>query len=352
MHEPVAQPSAPRPPRRAARLVAGMVGVLLAAVVLGSCGFGSADENTVRVYSGRHYDLEQAFAQFTEETGIEVDFLFGNDAELRERIAAEGEDSPADVFISVDAGNLVRAADEGLFRSIDSPVLDAAIPPALRDPDNRWFGLSVRARSIVFNPNAVQPAELSTYADLADPKWDGRLCLRNSTNVYTQSLVAALIADLGRAEALRIVEGWAANAQIMDNDTMILDAVAAGQCDVAITNHYYLARKYDENPDFAVEMFWADQAGKGVHVNISGGGVTTAATKPELGQQLLEWLATSGQNVFVAGNHEFPANPSVAADDLLQSRFGTDFLRNPMSAETFGALNAEAVAVMDEAGYR
>jgi len=321
-------------------------------VLLSSCGASSSDPDTVRVYSGRQYDLERAFTQFTEQTGIKVEFQFGNDAELRERIAAEGENTPADVFISVDAGNLVKAADQGLFRSLDAPALDAAIPPALRDPDNRWFGLSVRARSIAYDPDKVDPTQLSTYAALADPEWKGRLCLRNSGSVYTQSLVASLIADLGRDEALRIVKGWAANAEIMDSDVMILDAVEAGQCEVAITNHYYLAREYEENPDYGVKMFWADQAGKGVHVNISGAGVTTYAQKADLGQRLIEWLATDGQAVFTAGNHEYPVNPDTAVDPLLVERFGTDFIRNPMAAETFGALNADAVALMGEAGYR
>jgi len=156
-------------------------------VLLSSCGASSSDPDTDRVYSGRQYDLERAFTQFTEQTGIKVEFQFGNDAELRERIAAEGENTPADVFISVDAGNLVKAADQGLFRSLDAPALDAAIPPALRDPDNRWFGLSVRARSIAYDPDKVDPTQLSTYAALADPEWKGRLCLRNSGSVYTQS---------------------------------------------------------------------------------------------------------------------------------------------------------------------
>lgn len=344
---------APPTRHRVARRWLPIVGLVLAgAVVLGACGSGSGDPNTVRVYSGRQYDLEEAFAQFTEETGIKVDFQFGNDAELRERLAAEGDSTPADVFISVDAGNLVKAADQGLFQPIDDPVLQAAVPPALRDPDNLWFGLSIRARSIVYNPDAVDPSELSTYAALAEPEWKGRLCLRNSGNVYTQSLVAALIADEGRDEALRIVEGWADNAEILDSDVMILDAVAAGQCDVAITNHYYLARKYEESPDFGVEMFWADQAGKGVHVNISGAGVTAGADRRELGTRLIQWLATDGQAAFTAGNHEFPVNPEVDIDPLLVERFDVDFLRNPMSAETFGALNADAVALMGEAGYR
>jgi len=325
---------------------------LVAAVVLGACGSGSGDENTVHVYSGRHYELESAFEKFTEDTGIEVEFLFGNDAELRERIAAEGDDTQADAYITVDAGNLVKAADQGLFQPLDDPVLIDAIPAPLRDPENRWFALAVRARSIAYNPDEVQPSELSTYADLADPKWNDRLCLRVSSNVYQQSLVASLIADYGSEEAVRIVKGWADNAEILENDILILDAIAEGRCDVGITNHYYLAKKYEQDADFPVEMFWVDQQGKGVHVNVSGGGVTTYAKRPELARQLLEWMATTGQEAFLAGQHEFPANPSVAPDELLQEHFEVDFLRNPMPAQTFGALNAEAVSVMNEAGYR
>ncbi|HEX2298646.1 MAG TPA: extracellular solute-binding protein, partial [Pseudonocardiaceae bacterium] len=185
-----------------------LVTVLVPLLVLAGCGAGSGDDQTVRVYSGRHYDLEQAFERFAEQTGISVEFLYGGDAELRERIRAEGEDTPADVYLTVDAGNLWQAGQEGLLAPLDSPVLREAVPEGLRDPQGRWYGLSMRARTVMYNPDRVDPREFDTtdsYAGLADPKWRGRLCMRNSTNTYTQSLVASLIEEHGRDRALEIV---------------------------------------------------------------------------------------------------------------------------------------------------
>ncbi len=308
-----------------------------------------SDDDVVRVYSGRHYDLERAFGEFANETGIDVEFLFGSDAELRERIAAEGEDTLADVYMTVDAGNLALAADEGIFQPLDSDVLDSAVPENLRDPDGLWFGLSQRVRTIVYAPDRVDPSELSTYAALAEPAWDGRLCLRRSTNVYTQSLVASLIANEGEERALEIVEGWADDAEILNNDVAILENIAAGTCDVGITNHYYLARLLEDDPDFPVEVFWADQDGRGVHANVSGAGVTANADDPELARQLLEWLATDGQEVFVEGNHEYPVNPDVAPGPII-SEFG-DFTVDPLNAAEFGRRNADAIELMARAGY-
>ena len=191
----------------------------------------------------------------------------------------------------------------------------------------------------------------TTYEALAEPEWDGRICLRNSSNVYQQSLVASLIAHHGEEEALRIVSGWADNAEILGNDVLILESIADGLCDVGITNHYYLGRMIEEDPDFPVGLVWADQDGRGVHVNVSGGGVTTHSDHPELARQFLEWLATDGQDVLVSANHEYPANPSVPPEPLIAAEFGTEFVRDTLDAATFGALNADAVRLMDEAGY-
>jgi iron(III) transport system substrate-binding protein len=342
----------PRPARRArAALVATLVGAALSA---GACGIGGAsdDGQTVRVYTGRHYGVEFAFEDFTEATGIEVDFLFGNDAELRERIEAEGEDTQADVYMTVDAGNLAVGAEQNMFQPLDSDVLHEAIPAGLSDPQGRWYALSLRARTIVYNPHAVTPDELSTYEDLADPKWHGRLCMRNSPNVYTQSLVASLIAHHGYDEARRIVRGWVDNdVDIMATDVLILESIAEGACDVGITNHYYLAREYAEDPEFPVELFWANQDDRGVHMNVSGAGVTRYADNPDLARQLIEWLATDGQSSFVDGNHEYPANPATPPEPLITERFGVDFHQDDLPAATFGALNADAIRLMDEAGY-
>lgn len=333
-------------PRRLAAL--GLTAGLCAAAV--GC---SGDDDTLRVYSGRHYGLEEAFTKFTADTGIEVEFLTGKDAELRERIDAEGEDTEADAYITVDAGNLAAAAEQGLFQPIDSPILDDAIPAELSDPDGRWFGFAVRARTIVYNPDLLSEDEApDTYEELADPEWKDRVCMRVPENVYQQSIVASLIAVHGEEEAQRIVAGWAENAELVGNDVLILESVADGLCEVGLTNHYYLARKYEENPDFPVALKWANQDGRGVHVNVSGGGVTTHSNRPEEAQQFLEWLATDGQDIFVAANHEYPANPDVDAAPLIAERFGTEFVRDELNASVFGSLNPDAVRLMDEVGYR
>ena len=253
------------------------------------------------------------------------------------------------VYMTVDAGNLALAADEGIFQPLDSDVLDGAVPANLRDSDGQWYGLSQRVRTIVYHPDRVDPGELSTYAALAAPEWDGRLCLRRSTNVYTQSLVASLIANEGEDRALEIVAGWADDAEILNNDVAILENIAAGTCDVGIANHYYLARLLEDEPDFPVEVFWADQDGRGVHANVSGAGVTANADDPELAAQLLEWLATTGQEAFVEGNHEYPVNPDVAPGPII-SEFGS-FTVDPLNAAEYGRLNAEAIELMARAGY-
>lgn len=330
------------------------LGSLLVALALGAsagCASGGSKE-TVRVYSGRHYGEEETFKKFSEETGISVEFLFGSDAELRERIQAEGENTQADVYMTVDAGNLYLAADEGVFQPLESQVLTDAIPESLRDPGNQWFGLGVRARTIVYNPNEVKPEELSTYEALADPEWKGRVCMRDSSNVYTQSLVASLIAQHGYDGAVNIVRGWVANeTEILGSDVLILETVAEGGCDVGIANDYYLAQQLDEDPDFNVKLFWANQGDRGVHVNVSGAGVTKNADNPDLAKQLLEWLATKGQDDFTSSSHEYPANPDVEPDELVLKEFGNDFKRDPLGAADYGSRNADAIRAMDEAGY-
>ncbi|MEM1333722.1 MAG: extracellular solute-binding protein [Actinomycetota bacterium] len=334
-------------PRSTRSLAAGLTA---GALILAACG--GEDTETIQIYTGRHYDLEAAFTQFAEETGINIEFLEGSDAELRERIVAEGEDTQADIYMTVDAGNLAIAAEQGIFQTLDSDVLTDAVPANLRDPDDQWFALSARARTIVYSPDRVSPDELpTTYAELASPEWSDRICLRNSSNAYTQSLVASLIGSRGYDETLEIVSGWADNAEILANDVFVLNSVAEGLCDVGITNHYYLARLLEDDPDFPVELVWADQGGQGVHVNISGAGVTRFADDPEIAQQLIEWLATEGQSAFVDGNHEYPVNPDVAPEELIAATFGETFDVDPVSASEWGLLNADAVRLLDEADY-
>jgi iron(III) transport system substrate-binding protein len=325
--------------------------VLLSLTTLVSCGVIDAfsDDEAVRVYSGRHYDLEVAFEEFAAGTGVDVEFLYGGDAELRERLRTEGDDTLADVFMTVDAANLELAASEGLLQPMDTTNLDV-VDENIVHPDGLWVGLSKRVRTIMYHPDRVEPSELSTYEDLADPRWAGRLCMRNSTNVYTQSLVASLIYHHGYDGALEVVGGWVANdTEIMSNDIVILETIAAGGCDVGITNHYYLARLLEDDPDFPVLPFWANQEGRGVHVNVSGAGITADADNPELAQELIEWLATDGQEAFVYGNHEYPVNPDVPPPPLV--REWGEFVEDPLNASEFASLNADAIRLMNEVGY-
>jgi iron(III) transport system substrate-binding protein len=325
--------------------------VLLSLTTLVSCGVIDAfsDDEAVRVYSGRHYDLEVAFEEFAAGTGVDVEFLYGGDAELRERLRTEGDDTLADVFMTVDAANLELAASEGLLQPMDTTNLDV-VDENIVHPDGLWVGLSKRVRTIMYHPDRVEPSELSTYEDLADPRWAGRLCMRNSTNVYTQSLVASLIYHHGYDGALEVVGGWVANdTEIMSNDIVILETIAAGGCDVGITNHYYLARLLEDDPDFPVLPFWANQEGRGVHVNVSGAGITADADNPELAQELIEWLATDGQEAFVYGNHEYPVNPDVPPPPLV--REWGEFVEDLLNASEFASLNADAIRLMNEVGY-
>ncbi len=339
--------------RTSALLATGLALASLAATA--GCGLlGEDDPADLQVYSARHYGSEEVFKQFTEETGITVDFLGGENAELLERIKAEGDDSPADVYMTVDAGNLWNASDQGLLQPLDSPTLDEAVPQQYRDSEDRWFGLVLRARTVLYNPDNVDGSELDaqdTYAGLADPTWQGRICMRDTSEAYTVSLVASLIDLHGRDEALDIVEGWVANdVDVMANDVLLIDAVDAGTCDVALVNHYYLARELEERPDLNVRLFWASQEGAGTHVNLSGAGVVESSDNKDQAQELIEWLATEGQDDMIDGNHEFPVNESVQPDEIARS-FG-DFEPMPIDAEAYGALNAEAVDLLAEAGYK
>lgn len=309
------------------------------------------DAGVVNLYTSRHYGVEPVFAEFTKETGIEVRFAFGETVELRERLKAEGRRTPADIYIAVDAGNLWLAAEQGLLQPIQSEVLERNIPAALRDPQNLWFGLTKRVRTILYHPDRVDPAELSTYEALADPKWRGRLIMRPATHVYTKSLVASLIAAHGEARAEEIVRGWMANDPVMiDSDTRILETLAAGGGDVAIANHYYLGRLLAADPGFPVRVFWANQDDRGVHANVSGAGVTAYARNRENAIKLLEWLSGPGQGLFAGGNFEYPVNPKVAPHPIIAG-FGA-FKRDPINITDYGRLQAAAIRLLGRAGYR
>jgi iron(III) transport system substrate-binding protein len=338
------------------RLVAAAVALAAFAAACGSDDTTDVAEaepgepgGTVTVYIGRQYGIEPVFASFTEATGIEVRFTSGGDPELRERLIAEGANTPADVVLTADAANIELAAQEGILAPIESEALAAAIPEELRSPDDLWFALSRRARVVIHSTERVTEPP-TTYAAVGDPQWAGRVCLRPSTHPYTQSLVASIIAAEGEERAAEIVASWVANDPLyINSDTDIYKAVAAGDCDVAIANSYYLGRLQTEDPAFPVAIAWPEQDGRGAHVNVSAGAVTANAPNPEGAKALLEWLATDGQQEFADANFEYPADPTVPTNELVAS-WG-EFIADLAVVRELGALNPAAVSVLSAAGY-
>lgn len=313
-----------------------------------------AQAEQVVVYSARIEQLiKPMFDAFTSETGIQVKFTTDKEGALLARLKAEGRKTPADVLITTDAGNLWEAAREGLLKSVSSPILESNIPAYLRDPQGQWFGLSVRARTIVYNTQKVKSSDLSTYEDLADPKWKGRLCLRTSKKVYNQSLVAMMLAEHGEVETENIVRGWVANLATdpLPDDTRSLEFVAAGRCDVTLVNTYYYGRLMESNPSLPLAIFWPNQDNSGVHVNISGAGITQFSKNERPAIKLLEFLSSEkAQNLFADVNMEYPVNPRVKPSQVV-SAWG-EFKQNPMNIVKAGELQTKAVKLMDRAGYR
>lgn len=326
----------------------------LGIVSLTLAGFTAQAVEPVTVYSARNEQLiKPLFERFTDETGIPVRYITDKEGPLLARLKAEGKNTRADMLMTVDAGNLWQATEQGVLAQTKSDVLERDIPAHLRDPQGHWFGLSVRARTIVYSADRVQPEQLSSYAALADPEWKGKLCLRTSKKVYNQSLVAMMIARDGQKSTEQVVRGWVANlaTQPFSDDTSLIKAIAAGQCDVGIVNTYYLGRMLKDDPDLPVKLFWADQDGAGTHVNVSGAGITKYAPNASGAKQLLEWLSTpDAQELFAGINMEFPANPDVPVDPVVGSwgKFKPDVI----NVSEAGRLQTQAVMLMDRAGYR
>ncbi|MBM5570867.1 MULTISPECIES: extracellular solute-binding protein [Deefgea] len=315
---------------------------------------GLAQAETVTVYSARNEQLiKPLFDAYTKETGVEVKVLTDKEGPLMARLQAESSNTPADLLITVDAGNLWQAANLGLLKTVKSETLNKNVPAHLRDDKGQWYGLSVRARTMFFNPDLVKAEDLSTYEDLADPKWKGKLCLRTSKKVYNQSLVAMMIAQHGEAKTEKIVRGWVANlaTDVFADDTKLLQAIAAGQCAVGIANTYYFGRLIDKDPKFNARIFWANQKTDGVHVNVSGAGVTRYAKNEAGAVKLMEWLSSSkAQNIYADKDMEFPVNPAVKPDQLVAS-WGP-FKSNVINMSKAGELQSQAVKLMDRAGYK
>ena len=327
---------------------------LLAVLALTALSSAVQAAEEVVVYSSRIDELiKPVFDAYTAKTGVNVKFITDKEAPLMARIKAEGENTPADLLLTVDGGNLWQAEQMGILQPMNSAVVNDNIPSQYRSSTDGWTGLSLRARTIVYSPERVEEGELTTYEALADKNWEGRLCLRTSKKVYNQSLTATLIETHGAEKTEEIIKGWVSNlaTDVFADDTALVQAIDAGQCDVGIVNTYYYGRLHAQNPDLKAKLFWPNQDGRGVHVNLSGIGLTKHAPHPEAARKLVEWMTTpEAQSIFADINMEFPANPEVKSSAEV-SAWG-DFKADTIPVEVAGKRQAEAIMLMDRAGWR
>ena len=326
--------------------------IILSIFILVSCAYQSNDELTI--YTSRQPQLlEPIIEDFYQDTGIKVNLLSGNAQELMERIDVEGEDSPADIFMTVDAGVLWQATERKIFSETNSDILEKNIPKYLRDPNSQWFGFSKRARTIVYSSDQFSDSDFSSYEDLADPKWAGKLCLRTSKKVYNRSLMASMIEAYGYDEAKAVVLGWVSNlaTEVFSNDTNALKAVSSGQCGVTIVNTYYLARLLDDPKYDNLSLFWANQEDRVVHVNISCAGVVKTSKNKANAVKLLEYLSsTKAQEFYASANKEYPVLATAVIDDSIEG-WGK-FSEDNINVSKLGLLQKEAVFLAQEAGYK
>ena len=332
-----------------------ILSITISTLLMGSVSqIQAATEDEVTVYSSRKEHLIQPlFEQFTKQTGIEVNYLTGSGSDLIERLKLEGSNTPADMFMTVDAGDLWYAGTQDIFQSISTETIKSNIPSYLRDPNGLWTGLSVRARTIVYSTERVNPNELSTYSDLASNNWNNKLCLRTSKKIYTKSLVASIIHNQGEEKASEVINGWVNNLAAVPNakDSHVMDAIIAGQCDVGLVNTYYFGRLIEKTPDAPIKLFWANQETTGVHVNVSGAGITKHASNPSGATQLLEWLSSAeAQSIYGSLNKEYPANQNIGSDEIVSS-WGS-FKQDKMNLSLAGELQADAVKLMQRLGYK
>ncbi len=334
--------------------------VSMAAIMASAGVAGSALADELNIYSARHYDAdEQLYQAFTEETGIEVNLLEGDSDQLIERIQREGVASPADVMITVDAGRLWRAEQEGIFQSVESDVLNERLPEAMRHPDGLWFGFSQRARVIFYNLENFDPEQIDTYEDLADPSFEGQVCIRSSNNIYNQSLLASMISHHGADEAEEWAQGVVNNmARAPEGgDTDQILGVASGECDIAVANHYYYVRLLtsDDASQRAeaekVGIIFPNQNDRGTHVNVGGAGVAANAPHYDNAVRFLEYLASdTAQEIFASGNFEFPVVDGIARHEVLEG--WEDFKTDELNVSELGNNNPEAIRIFDRVGWR
>lgn len=339
--------------------------LLLCTIIISASLFASGNSETkkeagvVNVYTHRHYDTDkELFKEFTAQTGIEVNVVKAKADQLIERLKNEGENTPADVLITVDAGRLYKAKSLGLLQAVDSEKLNV-IPDYLKDGENYWFGLTKRARIFAYDKERVDPSSLSTYQALLGSEWKGRVVVRSSSNIYNQSLLASFIVNNGRDGAKEWAEGLVKNMARAPkgNDRDQMKAVAAGIADIAVVNTYYLGKLLNSSSEEEVNVgkklgiFFPDQDGRGTHINVSGAGVTKHSKNKENAVKFLEYLiSVEAQEKFASGNFEYPVNPKAKVSDLVKS-WG-DFKEDSISLSLLGKYNTEAVKVFDEAGWK
>lgn len=334
------------------------LGLGLCVMLLGM-GLGYAQE--VNLYSARKEALiKPLLDEFSQKTGIQVNLVTGKADALVKRLETEGPNTPADVLITVDAGRLHRAKAAGLLQPIDSEVLREAVPTAYRDPENYWFGLSLRSRPIMYAKGKLDPNTLTSYEDLADPRWRGKICVRSSSNIYNQSLVASMIVAIGEQQTEQWARGLVANLTRppKGGDRDQIRAAAAGQCVIAIANTYYLARmmssRKDQRERQAAEkigIIWPNQNDRGAHINVSGAGVTKFAKHKDNAKKLLEFLVSDqAQRFYADSNHEYPVKADMEPSEVLK-QWGS-FKGDAVNLSLLGEHNSTAVKIMDRAGWR
>lgn len=314
----------------------------------------------VNVYTHRHYDIDkEIFAKFTEETGIQVNVVSASADELIKRMELEGNRSPADVLITVDAGRLQRAREMGLLQSVQSEYLENNIPSKFIDSENQWFGLTYRARVIVYSLERISPSEIQSYEELTDEKWKGRVLMRSSENIYNQSLMASMIVHKGEEQALEWARGIVQNLarEPRGNDRDQVKAVAAGQGDVALVNTYYLGLMAQSESEEERKVYnqigivFPNQSDRGTHINLSGAGVARHAPNKENAIRFIEFMASPEiQRVFAGSNHEYPVVKSIEWSGIVSS-WG-EFVEDDIKLELLGQNNRDAVMIFDKAGWK
>ncbi len=326
--------------------------IVVAGAFVGVVVATSGGGDKLVVYTARsHYGEEKPFETFAADEDVDMTLFGGDASSLYERLQSEGENTKADVLITVDAANLWRAEQAGLLAPDLDPEVQKHVPEGLRDPKGRWYGLTVRARTIMRSTERVKATDATTYQDLGDPRWKGRLCLRSGTSEYNVSFVADRIAKDGEAATKRMLERWMANdPEIVGSDVDVLKAIRDETCDVGLTNSYYLGRELEDDPDFPVAPVWADQDGRGTHVNLSGIGVVKGADQAETARKLVRYLTDPRQQrVFAQNNHEFGVDSQADTTPEIK-QFGT-FKRDPIDVAGAGDHLDDAVSMMTDVGW-